>query len=320
MAYHSTQDLNGGKDEEDALAEAISRSLIDNAAPRSMTRPVAPSSLRRHKGDTIIVKLISMIGHNELTRKDSSHRKPKPASASSSTAPHVSLEALHKNLSGAATFLEDSSHDEELKVNLDTMAAKVRHWERKVSRAMHALAAAETKRIEEVQDSLDLDRYIDAQHQAQLDHLNEKWEAELAKSMEEQRQEIDRLRHENAALRSALMGQEGESAGIYNSGEDDGGVEMLQRRWNGLPGQNTQRSTDAVGGQRGKRPRQTSGRDGREGGRVQTVSLSPSPSPSNSGGGGGGGAGKRSLVHGDGEERAVGVSWSPKKAKNGHQK
>ncbi|KAJ4374011.1 hypothetical protein N0V83_002750 [Neocucurbitaria cava] len=315
MAYHSTQYLNGGKDEEDALAEAISRSLTDNAAPFSTTRPVAPSSLRRYKGDKIKAKPISMIGHNELTRKDSSHHKPKPkpASASSSTAPHVSLEALHKNLGGAATFLEDSSH-EELKVNLDTMAAKVRHWQRKVAQAMHALAVAETKRIEEIQDSLDIDRYIEAQHQAQLHHLNEKWEAELAKSMEEQMKEIDRLRHENAALRSPVMAREGESAERYSSGEDDAGVEMLQRERDGLPGQKTQGFWDATGGTRGKRPRQISGREGTEG-RVQTVSLSPSPSPSNSGGVGG--AGKRSLVHGGGEERVGDVGRSPKKAKNG---
>ncbi|CAO2657516.1 Nn.00g036420.m01.CDS01 [Neocucurbitaria sp. VM-36] len=152
---------DGDQEEQDDIAEAISRSLADNVAPFSKPHLAAPSTQKRTNQNNTIGTLNSQKGHD----------KPMPATPSGSASPHVPLHSLLEDLNVVASVIEKRARKMR-KVDLDEMVALIRGWESTVFGVIHAHKVFEDQRIKDIQMNLDFDRQIEKQHQKQLEQVN----------------------------------------------------------------------------------------------------------------------------------------------------
>jgi hypothetical protein len=152
-----------------------------------------------------------MLANDESLKPPSNTRSYKnlgSGSTSSATAPHARLRGLYKVTERCAETLE-KANDNDQGMDLGQIADVMRQWAGTVLRTIHAVEAAEDRRIKDLQGQLDFDREIEEKHQKKLDTSSKVWEVKMRqKEREWQKQAFEARITGQKVAKSSPLNQE----------------------------------------------------------------------------------------------------------------
>ncbi|KAI2477646.1 hypothetical protein Ptr902_10808 [Pyrenophora tritici-repentis] len=173
-------DTNG---EEEDIAEAVARSLVDNegAAPEAAD----------------IAKAIVM----SLSTHD------KPSSPSRAASPYDALKVLKEVMEACMKCLDESTQGQDM-VSASQIAGCIKSWRGTISNVIYAAKTAEDRRIGDLKVQLCFDQKVREKHQQETEKLNQMWEAKvLEMQCEQQKKKAETYEAQIAEQRSASLSE-----------------------------------------------------------------------------------------------------------------